>query len=147
MVQYLKRACFGILVLLPFIGIVRAEVFPVHATLVYLASSPTTPSLKVEAIDGKSYELALKPGLDAKDNVVVVDLVLRRVGSDQNLLEPTGRWHGLQAFNFGANDLANGPDRAIYGATRKFLIKREKYIIEGRRLQGSGTAGWRRCAI
>jgi hypothetical protein len=55
------------------------------------------------------------------------DLVLERVSPlrpGQNLLEPTGHWHGYQKFFFAASDFAHGPDKSIYGNPRTIDLPR-----------------------
>jgi hypothetical protein len=46
-----------------------------------------------------------------------------------NLLEPPGRWHGLQAYDFNASDFKNGPEQSIDGKTRTAAIKNRKLKV------------------
>ena len=82
----------------------------------YVYSTPKT----------RLYVLTLEPSFDRANHATGVDLVLRDVGKpkpDENLLEPSGNWHGLQPFNFVANDLLHGVDKSAFGALRDVDVK------------------------
>ena len=52
---------------------------------------------------------------------MTLELVLRRPGDDtdaSNLLDRTGRRHGLQAYDFAADDLAQGVRKSAFGEKR-----------------------------
>ncbi len=130
---WLKHAGFVALAFLLFIGNARAQILPLHGTLEYSAASGQWPGLTVKAANGSpSYVLTLQPQNDIKGNLVHIDLVLHRAGAKpdaNNLLEPPGRWHGLQAYDFNASDFKNGPEQSIGGKTRTISIKSRKLRV------------------
>jgi hypothetical protein len=68
----------------------------------------------------------LEPDLDVGHHVVTLELVLRRPGAKPdapNLFDPTGKRHGLQAYDFAADDLAPGVQKAAFGAKRTVSLK------------------------
>lgn len=71
---------------------------------------------------GHTYRFRLIPERDVAGNVVVVELALEPAdaprASKENLLDPSGRLHGLQAWTFAASDLAHGPAKSAYGPVR-----------------------------
>ena len=78
------------------------------------------------------YVLSLEPDFDVGDNIVTVELVLRRAGSlsdAPNLLDPTGSRHGLQMYDFAANDLAKGPEASVFGAKRVVVLDRFGLVV------------------
>jgi hypothetical protein len=54
----------------------------------------------------------------------IVNLVLLRPGSDENLLDPFGLFHGLLPNSFAALDLLHGADKSTFGSTRAIPIRR-----------------------
>ncbi|HXN19049.1 MAG TPA: hypothetical protein VN875_11995 [Candidatus Binatus sp.] len=61
--------------------------------------------------------LGLAPEFDAGRHVVTLALALHRTGENTdapNLLQPTGRSHGLRAYDFAADDLAHGVKKAAF---------------------------------
>jgi hypothetical protein len=81
----------------------------------------------VKASDGSTvYVLALEPDFDVEHHAVTLELVLRHSGDKTdapNLLDPTGRRHGLQAYDFAANDLARGVQKSAFGEKRTVSLK------------------------
>jgi len=128
--KVLATICFSAWALLSFLSSAQAQIFPVSATLAYSSSTPTSAALKIDAIDGSAYELMLQADRDGNGAAVAVDLVLLRSGQERNLLEPkVENWHGAQPFMFVARDLMNGPQGSVYGATRDFLVSKEKLRV------------------
>jgi hypothetical protein len=57
---------------------------------------------------------------------VTLELVLRRSADKSdapNLLDPTGSRHGLQAYDFAADDLAQGVQKSAFGEMRTVPVK------------------------
>jgi hypothetical protein len=46
-----------------------------------------------------------------------------------NLLDPTGTRHGLQAYDFAANDLAQGVQKSAFGEKRTVSLKSLGLIV------------------
>lgn len=130
---WLICGCLTFLALLLPTGSVRAQIIPFHGTLKYSAISDQWPNLTVKATNGSpAYVLTLLPERDIRGRLVHLDLVLHRPGTSpdaRNLLEPPGRWHGLQAYDFNASDFTNGPGRSVYGPTRTIEIKNRKLNV------------------
>lgn len=73
----------------------------------------------------KLYVLSLEPQVDTAKHVIGIDIVLRDVdepNADENLLDPPGKWHGLQPYSFMARDLVNGPRGSAFGPRRSIAI-------------------------
>ena len=47
-----------------------------------------------------------------------------------NLLDPTGRRHGLQAYDFAADDLAQGVQKSAFGEKRTVSLKNLGLVLE-----------------
>jgi hypothetical protein len=78
------------------------------------------------ATNQKLYVLSLEPQVDAGKHTIGIDLILRDAEeptTDQNLLNPPGNWHGLQPYNFVANDLLQGADKSVFGRRRAIGVK------------------------
>jgi hypothetical protein len=110
-----------------------AQVMPFRGTLTYVPSRTEDETLVVKAANGSAaYVLKLLPMRGVKGNIVGIDLVMRRPNAAvdaRNLLEPEGRWHGLQDYNFNAIDFVNGPERSTMGPTRTIKIKSRKLSV------------------
>jgi hypothetical protein len=68
----------------------------------------------------------MEPDFDVGHHVVSLGLVLRKSRAKAgapNLLDPTGRRHGLQAYDFTANDLAQGAQKSAFGEKRTVPLK------------------------
>jgi len=100
-----------------------------------LAYTPSAenPKLIVKSANGSAaYRLMLLPQRDAKGDVIHIDLVMHRpnaASAARNILEPEGRWHGLQDFDFNAIDFLNGPERSTMGSVRTIKIKNRKLSV------------------
>lgn len=84
-------------------------------------------SVPIKSTHGRTaYVLLLQPDVDISNHVVTLELVLRRPGDKtdaSNLLDPTGRRHGLQAYDFAADDLAQGVQKSAFGEKRTVSLK------------------------
>lgn len=136
--QRLRRSFFRLpyltLLALPVVtGSARAQVMPSHGTLTYTQSAEPSSKFIVQAANGSAaYALTLSPERDGKGNLVHIDLVMRRPNAApdaRNLLEPEGRWHGLQGYDFNASDFVRGPERSVMGSTRTIKIRNRKLSV------------------
>lgn len=79
-------------------------------------------SIPVKLPDGNTaYLLSLEPDFDRGHHVITVELTLRHAGDKDdaaNLLDPTGKRHGLHAYDFAADDLAGGAQKSVFGKER-----------------------------
>jgi len=81
----------------------------------------------------KAYILSLEPEYDVNKRLLGVELTLRHAGQPNNapnLLNPTGNWHGLQAFDFNADDLVNGVSKSAFGARRAIPLEAIHIVLE-----------------
>ena len=98
-------------------------IVPLHA-LVHFSRTSSAPvwSAYIYSAKGKeTYILWLEPEYTTHKDLAGVDLVLNegdRRDPRSNLLAQSRNWHGIQPFEFGAGDLVQGPDKAVYGASR-----------------------------
>jgi hypothetical protein len=104
------------------------QIVPLHTTLTFSSQHPKGPNpVPVKSTDGKTvYFLSLRIEPDVKNNPVGIDLVLlhtRASSDDVNLLDPTGKWHGIQPYIFPASDFAQGAEKSIYGEKRIIRLK------------------------
>lgn len=131
--HWLRHGCLAALALLLLAGHARAQIIPLHGTLEYSAVSDQWPDLTVKAANGSpAYIFTLLPQRDVDRNLTHIDLVLHRPGTSpdaSNLLEPPGRWHGLQPYDFNAIDFRNGAEKSIGGKTRTIGIKSRKLTV------------------
>jgi len=129
-VSYVRWWCFAFAMLFAFVKTATAQIMPVHTTIAFSASIGDLPVVKFKKPDGAvAYELTLRPDKIGQDTVVF-DIVLRRTGIDHNLLQPRGNWHGYREFMIGARDMAKGPDKSIYGASRAFHLMEDNLNVE-----------------
>jgi hypothetical protein len=80
----------------------------------------------------KLYVLSLERELDAGKHIADIDLVLRDVdkrGSVENLLSPPRPWHGLQPYNFAADDLSQGATKSAFGAKRTIVVRSRNLVL------------------
>lgn len=131
-----------------FNGVARAGIVPLRATATFSAGSPENRwSVPIKSSDGRlAYVLSLEPDFDVGHRVVTLELTLRRPdekANSPNLLDPTGRRHGLQAYDFAADDLAHGAQRSVFGARRMVSLKNLglvlRVVISGARVTPIST--------
>ena len=106
----------------------RPEITPLRTSAVFSAQSPENRwSVPIKSPDGKTaYVLSLEPDFDVGHHVVTLELVLRRPGAKPdapNLFDPTGKRHGLQTYDFAADDLAQGVQKSAFGEKRTVSLK------------------------
>jgi hypothetical protein len=93
----------------------------------------TAEATRAEVTDprtGTRYIVELDVDPDVNGKARLVYLVLHRPGSEENLLDPFGPFHGLQPYMFAALDVSHGPDRTAFGRTRRMPIRRtETHLI------------------
>lgn len=68
------------------------------------------------------YVASLQPVFDISREPSGWDFAVTAPGETENVLEPSGNWHGLQAYNLVADDLLHGIDRSAFGRVRSFRI-------------------------
>jgi hypothetical protein len=85
-------------------------------------------SVPIKSTDGSTaYVLSLEPDFDVGHHLVTLELVLRHPGDKTdapNLLDPTGRRHGLQSYDFAAGDFAQGIQKSAFGTKRTVSLKK-----------------------
>jgi len=101
----------------------KPEIVLLRTKATFSAQSPESHwSVPIKSSDGGTvYILSLEPDFDTRHHVVTLELVLRHPGENStsaNLLDPTGKRHGLQAYDFAAADLAQGADKSAFGEKR-----------------------------
>ncbi len=106
----------------------QQEIIPLRSNLNFSVESANDHrSVVITGRDRRpAYVLSLEPDFDVRHDVVVVELVVRhaRGASDAaNLLDSTGRLHGLQPYDFAAKDLARGAQHSSYGARREVILR------------------------
>jgi hypothetical protein len=106
----------------------KPRIVPVQASAAFSAQSPEKRwSISIKSTDGSTaYVLSLEPYSDVGHHVVTLELALRRPGDKtgaSNLLDPTGSRHGLQAYDFAADDLAQGVQKSAFGEKRTVSLK------------------------
>ena len=91
-------------------------------------------SVSVKSTDGTTaYVLSLEPDFDVGHHPVTLELVLHRPGDradGSNLLDPTGIRHGLQAYDFAADDLARGPQKSAFGENRTIPLNSLGLVVK-----------------
>ncbi len=141
----LLRYTFAILALgagtLPGFAVAKPKIVPFQTRMTFSSRSRGHQSLRIKSIDGNTaYILSLEPDLDVGNHVVTVELVLQRPNDKagaSNLLDPTGKLHGLQSYDFAANDLAQGGPKSVFGQKRIVRVDRLHLVI---RVVVSGAA-------
>jgi len=106
----------------------KPRIVPLQTSATFSAQSPENRwSVPIKWTDGSTaYVLSLEPDFDLGHHIVTLELVLRRPGGKTdapNLLDPTGRRHGLQAYDFAADDLARGVQNSAFGEKRTVSLK------------------------
>jgi hypothetical protein len=84
-------------------------------------------SVPIKSTDGHTaYVLSFEPDFYVGHHLEGLTLVLHHFGDKTdapNLLDPTGIWHGIQACDFVANDLAQGVQKSVFGDKRTVSLK------------------------
>jgi hypothetical protein len=91
-------------------------------------------SVPIKSIGAKTvYFLSLVNDTDLNHHPITIELVLRRSGykpGGANLLDPTGVRHGLQAYDFAADDLAQGVEKSAFGEKRTLHLKTLGLVVQ-----------------
>jgi hypothetical protein len=127
------KITLALVALLTFANNAIAQIIPFSGTLEYRADGDTRPKVIVKAANGSAaYVFTLQPEQDVTGELSHLDLVMHRPRASfdaDNLLNPPYRWHGLQDFDFNADDFIDGPDHSISGRARHFHIKSRKLDV------------------
>lgn len=116
--------------ILPGFAAAKPRILPLQTRMIFSPGSHDHRSARIKSIDGSTaYYLSLEPDLDLGNHVVTVELVLRRPRDEANLLDPTGRRHGLQPYDFAANDLAQGGPKSVFGQNRTMRVDRLHLVV------------------
>jgi hypothetical protein len=98
------------------------EAVPRQTVLIsFEAGQPLPEPAAVLGRDGRPlYYVGLYPQKDVDDNLLGVELTLTRTPDTEgdNLLEPSGSWHGYMDFMFMGWDYPAGPEASVFGRTR-----------------------------
>ncbi|HEX3464807.1 MAG TPA: hypothetical protein VHS78_12240 [Candidatus Elarobacter sp.] len=112
-------------------GAAAAETF--SAVLSYPGPSHAGTSAPVYRRNGRRYRFRLVPDPDIAQNVITVELVMQPADAPQssnaNLLDATGRLHGMQRWTFAASDFAHGPSKSRYGAVRTVKLAKLGTVV------------------
>jgi hypothetical protein len=113
---------------LPSNAVAKPRIIPLQTNAAFSSRSPESHwSVPIKSTDGSTvYVLSLEPDFDVEHHAVTLELVLRRSGDKTdapNLLDPTGRRHGLQAYDFAAKDLSQGAQKSAFGEKRALSLK------------------------
>jgi len=113
----------------------KPEIVPLRTSATFSARSAQNRwSVPIKLPDwSTAYVLSLEPDFDVGHHVVTLELVLRRPGDKTdapNLLDPTGRRHGLQAYDFAADDLAQGAQKSAFGEKRTVSLKNLGMVVQ-----------------
>jgi hypothetical protein len=112
----------------------KPTIVPLRTSVTFSSQSPENRwSVPIKSPDGSTvYVLSLEPDFDVGRHVVTLELVLRHPGDKTdapNLLDPTGRRHGLQAYEFAADDLARGMQKSACGEKRTVSLKKSGMVV------------------
>ena len=105
----------------------KPRIIPLRTSInVSSRSTDIRRSLSIKSTNGTTaYILSLEPDFDIGHHLLTLELVLRRPRDSAdapNLLDSTGRRHGLQAYDFAANDLSQGVRKSAFGQTRTVTL-------------------------
>lgn len=106
----------------------KTQIIPLRTNATYpTRSAETRWSVPIKSVGGETlYVLSLEPDFDVGHRVLTLELALRHPSDKPdapNLLDPTGRRHGLQPYDFAASDLAHGIDNSAFGRKRTVRLK------------------------
>jgi hypothetical protein len=132
--QRILATFFVTIALLP-VAVAKPRIVPLRTSATFSAQSPENRwSVPIKFADGSTaYVLSLEPDFDVGHHVVTLELVLRRPGDKTdapNLLDPTGRRHGLQSYDFAADDLAQGVQKSAFGEKRAVPLKSLGLVVQ-----------------
>jgi hypothetical protein len=112
----------------------KPRITPLRTSFTFSDNSALSQrSVPIKSTDGHTiYVLSLEPDFDVRHRVVTLEVVLRLAhdkGAAQNLLAPTGVWHGYQAYVFAGSDFALGPDKSAFGPRRTISVQRLGLVV------------------
>lgn len=113
---------------------VKHRIVPLRTTAVLSAQSLDNRwSRSITFADGTAaYILSLEADFDRGHHPITAELMLRHADEKtgaSNLLDPTGKRHGLQAYDFPADDLAEGAQKSVFGKERMMSLKNLGLVI------------------
>jgi hypothetical protein len=111
------------------------RVIPMRTKVTFSSQSPENLwSVPIKSVDGKTiYFLSLVEDTDLEHHPITIELKMRRSGykpDGANLLDPTGIRHGLQAYDFAADDLAQGVQKSAFGEKRTVRLKDVGLVVQ-----------------
>jgi hypothetical protein len=111
------------------------RIIPLRTKAIFLSRSPENLwSVPIKSTDGRTlYFLRLVEDTDLEHHPITIEIVLGRPGykpDGANLLDPTGVRHGLQAYDFTADDLAQGAQKSAFGEKRTMLLKDLGFVVQ-----------------
>ena len=120
-------AMFLVAIALPPVVAAKPRIVPLQTSVRFSTQAAENRwSVPIKSTDGSTaYVLSLEPDFDVGHHIVTLELVLRPAADKSdtsNLLDPTGSRHGLQAYDFAADDLAQGVQKSAFGEKRKVSL-------------------------
>jgi len=112
----------------------KPPIVPLRTSVTFSSQSTGNRwSVPIRSTDGGTvYILSLEPDFDVGHHIVTLELVLRHPSDKTdapNLLDPTGSRHGLQAYDFAADDLAQGVQKSAFGEKRTVSLKKSGLVV------------------
>jgi hypothetical protein len=136
----INRFCYtSTIILLVAVLFTNAAAWPqggvLQATATFSSDHPGKCwSVPVKSEAGQTlYILSLEPDFDVWRHVVTLEMALRyphAKADSRNLLDPTGKAHGLQSYDFAATDLMQGVDKSAFGKMRSIMLKELGLVLE-----------------
>jgi hypothetical protein len=125
--QHILVTFFVTIALLP-IAAAKPRIVPLQTSVKFSTqASENRWSVPIKSTDGSTaYVLSLEPDFDVGHHIVTLELVLRHSADKSdgpNLLDPTRSRHGLQAYDFAADDLVQGVQKSAFGEKRTVTLK------------------------
>jgi hypothetical protein len=116
-------------------AVAKPRIVPLRTSATFSSLSPESRwSAPIKSTGGSTvYVLSLEPDFDAGHHPVTLELVLRHPGDKidaPNLLDPTRKRHGLQAYDFAAEDLAQGVQKSAFGEKRTVTLKNLGLVVQ-----------------
>jgi len=104
------------------------RIIPLRTTAVYPSGFPGSNwRSAIKATDGSTaYVLSMEPDFDIGHHLITLHLVLHHLrdkADAPNLLDPTGKRHGLQPYDFAAKYLARDSENSAVGEQRRISLE------------------------
>jgi hypothetical protein len=136
-IHRLSRYSFAVSLAILSVSAIAAtqRIIPVRTRVTFSSHSPESYwSVPIKAVGGKTaYFLSLDQQTDREHHPITLELTLRQSGYMQegvNLLDPTRIRHGLQAYDFAADDLADGVEKSAFGKKRAVVVKDLGLVVQ-----------------